>query len=136
MIRIQNSTKPDIIGATVSGLCALHCMVTPFIFVAKAASVHVHKPLWWGLIDYVFIIVSFLAIYQTVKNTSRNWMKYALWTVWFILLGGILNETFEIRHLPEAAVYVPALVLAGLHLYNKKYCKCDDDNCCAVDEAD
>lgn len=131
MIQLQKLTRPDLIGATASGLCALHCMVTPFIFLAKATSTHVHKPVWWGLIDYIFLVVSFFAIYRTVKSSTRNWIKYALWCVWIILSCAIINETFEIAHLAEASVYVPALILAGLHLYNQKYCKCTDDGCCA-----
>jgi len=33
--------------------------------------------------------------------------------------------------LGELVVYIPAIALVGLHLYNRKYCKCEDDTCCA-----
>jgi len=62
-------------------------------------------------------------------NTSKKWMKRALWTTWTILLLAILNESFEALHLGEAAVYIPALALAGLHFYNQKYCKCTEECC-------
>ena len=127
----QNLSKPDLVGAMTSGLCAIHCMITPFIFLAKAGStaVHVEVPVWYQMIDYLFIIISFGAVYLAAKNTSKNWMRTALWTTWAILLLAILNETFEALHLPEAAVYVPALAIAGLHLYNQKYCQCEEECC-------
>ncbi len=130
MIQIQRLRMPDTIGAATSGLCALHCMATPFIFLAKAGSVYV--PEWYHMIDYVFIVISFGAIYLTLKTTVKNWMKIALWSTWSVLLLAILNETFEVKHLPEASVYVPALIIAVLHIYNQKYCKCKDD-CCTTD---
>lgn len=132
MFQTRNLSRPDIIGATVSGLCALHCIAAPFIFLAKAGSAvsHVESPGWYQLIDYLFIVISFGAIYFATKNSSKNWIRIALWSVWIILLFAILNETFETIPLPEASVYVPALGIAVLHLYNQKYCQCTDSNCC------
>lgn len=130
MIQIQRVRTPDTIGAATSGLCALHCIATPFIFLAKAGSVHV--PEWYHMIDYVFIVISFAAIYFAAKNSTKNWMRIALWATWAVLLSAILNETFEIRPLPEASVYIPAIIIAALHLYNQKYCRCTDE-CCTQD---
>ena len=132
VIQVQSITKPDIIGATASGLCALHCMATPFLFIATAhtATWGIEKPSWWQLIDYIFIVISFFAIYKATRNTTKNWMKYALWGTWVMLSLAVMNETFEISELPEASVYSPALVLVVLHLYNQRYCTCAGDSCC------
>ncbi len=131
MLHSQNITKPDLMGAAASTLCALHCMAAPFLFLAKAGSsaMHVETPVWYQTFDYLFIIIAFVAIYFATKNTTKNWMRIALWTTWGILLLAILNETFEVKHLPEAAVYIPALAIAGLHLYNRKYCQCQEECC-------
>ena len=61
----QNLSKPDLVGAMTSGLCAIHCMITPFIFLAKAGStaIHVEVPIWYQMIDYLFIVISFGAVY-------------------------------------------------------------------------
>ncbi len=126
-MHIQSITKPDLIGATSSTLCALHCMATPFIFIAQAG--FVEAPEWYHIIDYFFIVISFAAIYYAAKNSSKDWMRIALWSTWSILLLAILNESLEVIHLPEASVYVPALVIAGLHLYNRKYCQCTEECC-------
>lgn len=134
MIQIQNISKPDVIGATTSSLCAIHCMITPFIFIAKAGSSvgHIETPVWYHLIDYLFIVISFAAIFLATKNSTRKWVRTAMWVIWTLLLLAILNEGLELTHLPEASVYIPALVLSGLHLYNRKYCQCSDDSCCTA----
>ena len=131
MFQSLNSSKADTLGAATSGLCAIHCIITPFIFLAKAgsAAMHVDPPVWYQLIDYLFIIISFVAIHYATKNSTKNWMRISLWSTWGLLLVAILNETFEVIPLPEASVYIPALVIAGLHLYNQKYCRCEG-NCC------
>ncbi len=126
--------KSDTLGAFASGLCLIHCIATPFIFIAQtcSASCCSGAPTWWSMMDYLFLGISFFAIYWSVQNTSKNWIKYALWTSWSVLLFVILNEKIELIHLAEQAIYTPALALVGFHLYNRKYCQCAEDGCCAT----
>lgn len=124
--------KTDYLGAMASLLCLLHCIATPFVFVAKVCTRTCcsETPLWWMLIDYLFLIISFIAIYFASKNTSKQWIGIALWASWSVLLLIILNESVEIIALPEEAVYFPAFALIGLHIYNLRYCRCTDKGCC------
>jgi len=137
---IQRTRKSDLVGASASTLCLIHCVATPFLFVAEATMAshhhhgHGHTPLWWSLIDIIFIIISFVAVYFSARNTAKNWMKYALFASWAFLTFIILNEKLEGLHLAEAWVYVPALTLIGLHLYNRKYCQCADEQCAVPQE--
>jgi len=134
----QSTNKSDIVGAFASSLCLLHCVATPFLFIAGAGAVghhhhhHGDTPLWWSAIDIIFIVISFFAIYFSVKTSTKNWIKYALVANWIFLTFIILNEKFEILHLAEAWVYLPALSLVALHLYNRKYCQCKDGQCATV----
>ena len=126
----QNSS--DSIGAFASGLCLVHCIATPFIFIAQTCSAtccHT-APGWWTAIDFLFIGVSFFAVYWSAKHSSKSWMTYSLWISWVLLCFVILNEKIALLALPEASIYIPALALVALHLYNRKYCKCEDDTCC------
>ncbi len=134
MLKSQLSAKPDIYGATASTLCAAHCLAAPVLFLAQASlsTGHVEVPTWYQMIDYLFLVISFAAIFHAVKNTSKAWMKSALWITWGLLFLAIVNETFEGLHLGEAAVYVPAFTLVGLHLYNRKYCQCQEECCTQV----
>lgn len=118
-IILKNS---DIFGAISSTLCLIHCIVTPLLFFV---------PFWWTGLNFIFIIVSFFAVYGSVKNTSRKIMKPLLWLGFIFLSTLIINEEIGFYHLPEFATYIAASNLAFLHIYNLKYCQCEDEECCA-----
>ena len=124
--------KSDILGTFASSLCLIHCIATPFLFIAQAGSSTCcdTTPEWWKFMDYFFLAISFIAIYWTAKTTIINGVTPMLWLSWFVLATVILNEKLEMYPLPEAVVYVPAIALMTLHLYNRKYCKCKTDKCC------
>lgn len=129
---ILTKEKPDSIGAMASTLCLIHCVTTPIIFIAQSCSVSScsNVPAWWGSIDYVFLIISFFAVYRTTKTTALNWIKPAFWLSFSLLVAVIGNEKLGLFHLNENVIYVPAMALIALHLYNKKYCQCQQDKCC------
>lgn len=125
--------KPDSIGVIASTLCLIHCMATPIIFIAQSCSIahYNNVPIWWGYIDYLFLIISFFAVYRSTKTTSLKWIKPALWLSFMLLLVVVLNEKNAWFYLNESFIYVPAISLIALHLYNKKYCQCNLNKCCA-----
>ena len=125
----------DRIGIIASSLCMIHCIITPFIFVAKACTeiCCAETPLWWQIIDYLFLIISFTAIYFITKNNKSIWFKILFWLPWVVLFLTLLNHTFVLIQIPKNFIYIPALSIVVLHLYNLKYCKCQDENCCAIE---
>ncbi len=124
--------KPDTLGALASMLCVIHCLATPLIFIAHTCSIGGYEtsPSWWRNLDYIFLIISFLAVTRSVKNTSKNFMKPALWLSWVTLFLLIINEKIQLVSLPEILTYVAALSLAVFHIYNMKYCQCKTNKCC------
>ncbi len=124
--------KSDVIGTLSSSLCLIHCIATPFLFMAQAGSAICCEShfIWWKYMDYFFLIISFFAIYWSTKTTTINWIKPLFWLSWLVLLLVIVNEKIELVPLTEVAVYIPAFALIILHLYNKKYCNCDTNKCC------
>ena len=122
----------DHIGITASSLCMLHCFFTPILFLSQATTLTLTQkiPFLWQSLNFLFLLISFLAVYHTVKNSTKLIVKVLLFSAWFILSTLILNEFFEITSIPELYTYAAATSLAGLHVYNLKYCRCDDDNCC------
>ncbi|WP_299618993.1 MerC domain-containing protein [uncultured Tenacibaculum sp.] len=129
------SQKSDALGALSSGLCLIHCVFTPFLFVIQAHGVCCEgttAPFWWKSIDYIFLVISFFAIFKSASQTSKEWMKYALFSSWVLLAFIIINEKIALFAIPEAAMYVVSLSLVGLHLYNSKYCQCSNETCCTV----
>ena len=123
------SQKSDNFGAAASFLCLLHCLITPFIFVAQTCSIHccAAAPSWWRAIDIFFLILSFFAVVASAKKTERNWLKKGLWLSCLCLAVFILNENLNLLKLAHEWMYVPAFSLIALHLFNKKACKKD---CC------
>lgn len=123
----------DKLGAISSTICAIHCMATPFLFVAKSCSVATHcaqTPIWWKAVDVLFLVVSFVAIYFSAKNSSNSLVKKGLWVSWIVLALIITNDFSHIINLPHWLIYIPAVNLIILHIYNLKYCQCKTDKCC------
>ena len=123
-----STIHPDNIGATFSTLCVIHRFATPILFVTQSYMLVV--PGWWQALNYVFLLLSFFAVYKTSQNSSNQIVKILLYIFWGILATLLISEEFELFHLPEFITYSTGLTLAGLHIYNKKYCQCDDEECC------
>ena len=124
--------QSDTIGALASGLCMIHCLATPFFFIASACSASCcnSAPLWWQWMDYFFLFISFFAIIQATRATKNEWVTYGLWTSWVALFLLIFNIKFGWVNLAENLKFIPAFTLVGLHLYNMRYCQCDSNECC------
>lgn len=124
--------QSDKIGIIASTLCAIHCLMTPVLFVVKACSTSccAESPIWWQSIDYIFLIISFIAIYYTTKKSSKSWVRISLWASWILLLLTIISHSFENTLFPNNFIYFPSSAIIILHFYNIKYCKCAKDSCC------
>ena len=125
---INPSSNSDIIGAAASSLCLIHCLATPLLFVAHAnvSYMTTSKPQWWGALDLIFLVVSLVAIIWSSKNTTKKWVGKALWLSWIVLAFIVLNEKLGLIPLFEEIIYLPALALIFFHIYNRKYCNCND----------
>ena len=116
---IRNS---DRIGVISSGLCMLHCFATPFLFLSQSSLIFISVDftLTWFILNYVFLFISFIAIYHSVKNSTNRFIRIFLYLFWVVLSGLIINESLEIFSIPEAATYFSASSLICLHIYNFK----------------
>ena len=128
---IFTKKKSDTLGALSSSLCLIHCIVTPFIFIVQSCSVTCcsSTPNWWQFIDYFFLVISFFSIYHATKTTTSKWIKPSLWISWVFLFIIIVNEKLVWFPLNKNFIYVPALTLIVLHLYNQKYYQCNTAKC-------
>jgi len=126
-ISLRIDSNSDLLGILASGLCMIHCIATPFLFVTQAtASVSCAEisPLWWKSIDYIFLVITFFAIYFSAKFTTLKWMPITLYSCWFVLTFLVINASLQLISLPHALIYIPALGLSFLHIYNRRYCSC------------
>ncbi len=122
----KNSDNIGIISSTV---CTIHCMLTPFLFVAKSCSATCckHTPNWWKAIDILFLIISFIAIYFSSKNSNDKFIRLSFWMSWFFLSFIIVNEHIEFILISQWLIYIPAFTLIFTHFYNRKYCLCNTE---------
>lgn len=122
--------QSDWLGAAASSLCLVHCIITPFIFVAQACSATCchSSPWWWSAIDGLFIVVSWAAIRWSVKESRLTWMPAALYGTWVALVAVMINDKAGGIAL-GVWTYLPAMLLVGLHLYNRRYCQCANTSC-------
>ena len=124
--------KYDSLGALASGLCMIHCIATPFLFIASACTVSCCSatPLWWQWVDYAFLGISLFAVINASKSTVNKFIKYGLWISWIGLFLFLLNAKFLWLSLSINLKYIPALSLVSLHIYNLRFGKCKNDECC------
>lgn len=122
----------DNIGIFSSTLCLIHCIATPFLFVAMSctASCCAASPFWWQLFDLIFLLIAFPAVLYASQQSNKRWVSMTLYTSWIALALVILNEHLLIVHLWREAIYIPSLLLIGTHFYNRNDCQYSA-RCCA-----
>ena len=121
----------DRIGMISSVLCMIHCISTPFLFIAKACATSCcsDSPLWWQTVDYIFLAISLIAIYSVSKNSTITWLKASFWTSCFLLMILLINHSFQIVSLNSNLIFVPAFIIVVLHFYNLHFCNCSSKSC-------
>ena len=132
IILLSNTLKKsDTNGALSSLLCMVHCIATPFLLIVTTCGVAccAASPSLWQWLNYIFLIISCIAIINSTKNSNSKFIKYSLWTSWSGLLLFIINIKFNFFYVPEHIKFIPAFSLIALHIYNLKYYQCNEDNC-------
>ena len=127
---VVTTKNSDYIGAFAGILCIIHCIITPLLFLINAELATRQTLFALQLTGYVFLIISFFAVYRSALNTTNNIVKVLFFFFWGALLFLILNETFGTFRIPETFTFISAFSLSALHIYNLKYCQCKDETCC------
>jgi len=125
-IKISLTNRSDMLGALSSGLCMIHCLATPLLFLAQSnkATCSSLGPWWWHTIDYLFIIVAIISIRRSNQHTTLTWMPYALYTSWVLLTLVMVNDKTHFIQVSGFILYIPGCSLVLLHLYNRHSCQC------------
>jgi len=120
---VHINSKSDLLGISASVLCMIHCLATPFLFVAHAEMVQHSEahPEWWEYLEIFFLVISFMAVWWSGKTTSKKWVRNLLWINWVILAFFVVNEKFSWVAIADALIYIPAIGLVILHFYNRKF---------------
>ena len=130
---IVTTKNSDYIGAISGVLCIIHCIITPLLFIINAELATMQTLFALQIIGYVFLIISFFAVYRSALNTTNNTVKVLFFLFWGALLFLILNESFGVFRISETFTFISAFSLSALHIYNLNYCQCKDETCCTND---
>ena len=127
MDQIKKMNYSDWLGAAASGICAIHCTLLPLFFVVQpvlgnAAAEHPGGLLILGLLDYVFLILSLLAVWYSARHTTHTTLKWILWFGWGMFAFGLLSEPFELP-IGKWLMYAGSTTLVVAHLKNYRYCQ-------------
>jgi hypothetical protein len=93
------STGADKLGIASAVACTIHCLLIPALFVVKysfTANINTHfaegLPSWWPALDYLFLVVSFVAVYHAATHAAERGIKRFLWLFWICLAIAIVFE--------------------------------------------
>jgi len=118
MIQKGYSLNADKTGIASALLCTVHCMVIPALFLVKYWGVDnnfINLPSWWDRLDYVFLLLSFWAVYHSASHTKAKSIKRSLWLFWGILALAIIFETKL-----HSLAYIASAGLVITHFVNIK----------------
>ncbi len=130
MNQIKKLNYSDWLGASASGLCAIHCTLTPILFAAKPAIAstmgeHGHAHGMWAALDYIFLVLSFVAVWYSARNTTHTTFKWVLWVALAVFTFGLLSEPLELSF-GKWFMYAGSIALVITHIQNYRYCqKCE-----------
>ena len=91
---VLTTRNSDYIGAIAGVLCIIHCIITPLLFIINAELATTQTLFALQFIGYIFLIISFFAVYRSALNTTNNKVKFLFFLIWGCLLFLILIESF------------------------------------------
>ena len=126
--------RSDLLGAAASGLCAIHCTLTPLFFAAKpvldgALGEHAHCTGVWAVFDYVFLVLSLAAVWYSARHTNLASIKWILWIAWVVFAVGLLAEPLNFSH-GKWLMYTGSIALVITHIQNYRHCQNSEHETC------
>ncbi|MES2702224.1 MAG: MerC domain-containing protein [Bacteroidota bacterium] len=106
-------TGADKLGIASAVICTVHCLVVPALFLLKFSSMGGSLPGWWDKLDFVFLIVSFGAVFHASSHSAGKAIKYLLWIFWSFLAIAIFFE-----HTLHWMAYIASTGLIATHISN------------------
>lgn len=132
------SKKSDLLGILASGLCAVHCAVTPLFFAARPfldKAIHQEEHGWhdahwgWAMLDYLFLLLSLLAVWHSSRHTDSRPIKRLFWAAWVCFAVGLMLEAGHLA-IGKWMMYAGSIALIATHIANFRHCRiCREESC-------
>jgi hypothetical protein len=114
--------KADYVGITGSVLCLIHCLATPVLLLTSAVlQQNVALLASWHSLDYVFIGINIVAVYQATRHATVPGIRRGLWGFLALFAVALLLEDRVVGIVYVG--YVASFGLIGLHLANIRSCQ-------------
>ncbi len=101
-------------------LCAIHCALTPLLIAALPLLGKVGG--WWSMLDIVFLFVSLVAVWGTVRSATLVWIRRSVVLGWLVLAVGLACERSGIAG-SDYIMYLGAAGLLVAHVANIRHCR-------------
>jgi len=95
-------------------------MMAPLVLVLQLGFATHHHP-HWHYLDYVFLIISFIACYITTKKCTFRRLAILLWSFFGLLTLSVLLH--DVANFLEYTTYLASAGLVTCHLLNIRYCR-------------
>jgi hypothetical protein len=107
----------DYVGIVSSFFCLLHCMLTPVLFSLQI--LFLKNTPSYNLLEYFFLILSFLAVLFTSRKFIKPFGKILIWSIYMLLSFSIIFHEM----VPIFLSYAASITLILLHFFNIIYKK-------------
>lgn len=112
LISKSQKSLSDYIGVLSSLLCLAHCLITPAVI--SFQMLYHSNSSTFEFLEYIFLFLSFVAVFFSSKNYNRNKGKLVLWLTFMIFASSIIfHDT-----IPSLVSYLSSASLIMLHLLN------------------
>ncbi len=123
---VEQSDSWDKLGITLSGLCAIHCLITPFLAVAIPVLGETFEQPWVHILMAVFVVpVGLFAFYSGYNHHKKKGLT-ALGVAGLGMVGvGLLAPISGINLFGHDFITITgSLCLVVAHVLNRRACLC------------
>jgi len=114
----------DYIGIIGSGLCVIHCLLTPIFLSLSMFLPHTEEESFFSvghLLELLFLFIAFFAVFNSSSRTPFNKVSVAFWFFFFLFAIGVLfHDDFKCLAFIS---YLGSFGLVVTHIINIKKCK-------------
>ena len=127
--KIMKTNVLDLLGMSVSGLCVVHCLLTPLLLV--------FSPIYWGELfahETVHLLFLILGSSFALLSLNHGYRKHQQLSILFLGAIGLLLLFLALTFIEGSSYEIGVTLLGGLllisaHFKNWRACGCNAQHC-------
>lgn len=109
----------DYTGIASSGLCIIHCLLMPLVFSAQSVYLQHQDGVPFHL-DYLFLFLSFVAVYYVTRQNSSHWINTLLWLSFGLFAVSVIFQ--DVFYILIYFQYLASFLLILGHILHIRRC--------------